>query len=172
MTTVWQHTFPPLHHIFHFSCKYLELFVSKCGCIPPLPSARLVSSPPSVSQRKGRVIVCFMAAGCRTGEAVFGHRAAKPTWIINMMNAKKTCQIYLSVCLTACILPVCLRYCLYSMSTVPVHLLYCLSAYPSPCMPNHFTACISAYLPVHLFVNLLNCLSSCLTALLPFCLSV
>lgn len=120
--------FPPFaSHFSLFLANTLNyLFLSVTVSLPPPPpthlrprthtpalcsSALLVSSPLSVSQRKGCVIVCFIAAGCRAGEAVFGHRAGKPTWIINMMTAKparSTClpaysqYIYLSHCLTAC----------------------------------------------------------------------
>lgn len=142
MTPVWPHTFPPLHHIFHFSCEYLELFVSKCGYTPLLPSELLCSAR-------------FLSSPCLSEERAC-HRVFYSYWLQHWwshvwtqsreanMNYKydecKTRQVYLSYCLTACIStclpathPICLRYCL------SVSLPYCLSLNLSACC----TACIS-----------------------------
>lgn len=51
--------FPPLHHIFHFACKYFELFVSKCGS-NPCSSAVLISPPLSRSLGGKGVSQCVL----------------------------------------------------------------------------------------------------------------
>lgn len=114
----------PLRHIFlflfFFSFTFLANTLNYLLQSVAVARASLLRSFPllSASRRKGRVRVCFTAAGPRSGEAVFGHAVRKPPWIINMMNDKpsrSTCPqlVYLNVSLPDC---------LHSVSTAPVHL--------------------------------------------------
>lgn len=112
----------PLRHIFLFFSSFTFLANTLNYLLQSVAVARaslLRSFPPlSASRRKGRVRVCFTAAGPWSGEAVFGHAVRKPLWIINMMNDKpsrSTCPqlVYLNVSLPDC---------LHSVSTAPVHL--------------------------------------------------